>query len=48
MVISLLLGATSANVLNSSLPEQEPIYENEFNLGDDQFYEARDGLMPIR
>lgn len=48
MVISLLLGATSANVLNSSLPEQEPIYENEFNLGDDQFYEAHDGLMPMR
>ena len=51
MVIALLLGVTSAeDRFNSSLlPEQEPIYENdEFSLGDDQFYEAHDGSMPMR
>lgn len=50
-MIALLLGVTSAeDRFNSSLlPEQEPIYENdEFSLGDDQFYEAHDGSMPMR
>ena len=48
MAIALLLGVTSADGFNSSLPEQEPIYENEFTLDDDQFYESHDGSMPMR
>jgi len=48
MAIALLLGVTSADGFNSSLPEQEPIYENDFTLDDDQFYESHDGSMPMR